>query len=114
MVLYGITIVTLEEELWVAGPGLLSPFYTKKAVFDRSNIRSAQIFNLLVEKGPEQGYFPELAKSLLIVNFPEQEEAARKEGAAEGLYLNFVGGSRYLGAYPGPQEELEAWMKPQL
>ena len=33
---------------------------------------------------------------------------------AEGLNLNFVSGSRYLGAYLGPQAELEAWVKPQL
>ena len=31
----------------------------------------------------------------------------------EGLVLNFVSGSRYLGAYLGPQEELEAWVKPR-
>ena len=31
----------------------------------------------------------------------------------EGLTLNFVSGSRHLGAYLGPQEELEAWVKPQ-
>ena len=28
--------------------------------------------------------------------------------------MNFVSGSRYLGAYLGPQEELEAWVKPQV
>ena len=33
---------------------------------------------------------------------------------AEGLTLNFVSGSRYLGAYLGPQAELEAWVKPQM
>ena len=33
---------------------------------------------------------------------------------AEGLTLNFVSGSRYLGAYLGPLVELEAWVKPQV
>ena len=32
----------------------------------------------------------------------------------EGLTLNFVSGSRYLGTYLGPQAELEAWVKPQV
>ena len=32
----------------------------------------------------------------------------------EGLTLNFVGGSRYLGEYLGSQAELEAWVKPQV
>ena len=28
--------------------------------------------------------------------------------------LNFVSGSRYLGAYLGPQAELEEWVKPKV
>ena len=32
----------------------------------------------------------------------------------EGLTLNFVSGSSYLGAYLGPQAELEPWVKPQV
>ena len=43
-----------------------------------------------------------------------QEEAAKREFVAEGLVLNLISGSRYLGAYLGPQEELEAWVKPQV
>ena len=34
--------------------------------------------------------------------------------AAEGLVLNFVSASRYLGAYLVPKTELEAWVKPQV
>ena len=45
---------------------------------------------------------------------PGQEAAARREFAAEGLTLNFVSGSRYLGAYLGPQAELEVWVKPKV
>ena len=33
---------------------------------------------------------------------------------AEGLVLNFVSGGRYMEAYLGLQEELEAWVKPQV
>ena len=45
---------------------------------------------------------------------PGQEEVAKREFAKEGLVLNFVSGSRYLGAYLGPQAELEAWVKTQV
>ena len=31
-----------------------------------------------------------------------------------GHVLNFVSGSRYLGAYVGPRNQLEAWVKPQV
>ena len=65
-------------------------------------------------EGSRPGYFPELAKYLFILDTPGQEEAARREFVADGLVLNFVSGSRYLGAYLGSQEELEAWVKPQV
>ena len=38
----------------------------------------------------------------------------KREFAKEGLVMNFVSGSIYLGAYLGPQAELEAWVKPQV
>ena len=41
-------------------------------------------------------------------------EAASSEFTVEGLVLNFFSGSRYLGAYLGPQEELVAWVKSQV
>ena len=114
MVLYGITIVPQAEELRAADPGILSPFYTDDAAFDGSARRSAQILKLLMKRGPDRGYFPKTDKYLFILDTPGQEEAAKREFAREGLCLNFVSGSRYLGAYLGPQEELEAWVKPQV
>ena len=114
MVLYGITLVPLVKELRGADSGLLSLFYMDNAVFDRLARRGAQILKLLLERGADQGYFPEPAEYLFILDTPRQEEAARRDFAAEGLILNFVSGSRYLMAYIGPQEELEAWVKPQV
>ena len=67
-----------------------------------------------MKRGPDRGYFPEPAKSLFISDTPEQEAGAKKTFAAEGFVLNFVSGHRYLGAYLGPQAELEAWVKPQV
>ena len=63
-----------------------------------------------MKRGTDRGNFPEPAKSLFISDTPGQEAAAKKEFAKEGLVLNFVSGSRYLGAYLGPQAELEAWV----
>ena len=67
-----------------------------------------------MKRGPDRGYFPDPAKSLFISDTPEQEAGAKREFAAEGLVLNFVSGSRYLGAYLGPQAKLEAGVKPQV
>ena len=67
-----------------------------------------------MKRGPDRGYLPNPAKSLFILDTPGQEAAAKREFVAEGLTLNFVSGSRYLGAYLGPQAELEPWVKPQV
>ena len=112
--MYGITLVPLLKELRAADPGLLSLFYADDAVFESSARQSAQLLNLLMERGRDREYFPEPAKSLFISDTPRQEEEARMEFAAEGLVLNFVSGSQYLGAYLGPQEELAVWLKPQV
>ena len=66
MVLYGVTLVPLAEELRVVDPGLLSPFYKDNAVFDGSERRSAQLLKLLIKMGTNRGYFPETAKYLFI------------------------------------------------
>ena len=98
MVLYGITLAPLAEELRTADPGLLSPFYADDAVFDGSAPRSAQLLKLLMKRGPDRGYFPDPAKSLFISDTPGQEEAVKQEFSKEGLDMNFISGSRYLGA----------------
>ena len=92
MVLCGITLVPLEEELRAADPGLLSPFYAEDAAFDGLERHSTQLLKLLMKRGPDQVYFPELAKSLFILDTPGEEEAAKQELAKEGLCLNFVAG----------------------
>ena len=73
MVLYRITLVLLAEELGAADPGLLFPFYTDDVVFGGSAQHSAQLLKLSIKKGPEQGYFPDPAKSLFILDTPGQE-----------------------------------------
>ena len=98
MVLYGITLVTLAEELQLEDPGLLSLFYADDAAFDGAARRITQLLKLLMKRGTDQGYFPEPDKSLFISDTPGQEEATKREFAKEDLVLNFVSGRRYLGA----------------
>ena len=114
MILYEITIVPLVEELLAADPGLLSPFYADDAAFDGFARHIAQLLKLLIKRGPDQGNSPYLDKSLFISVNPGKEAAAKREFAKYGIDLNFVSGSRYLGAYLGPQAELEEWVKPQV
>ena len=114
MVLYGITLVPIAEELRSVDPGILSPFYADDAAFGGLARKSAQLLKLLMKRGADQGYLPEPAKSLFILYTPGQEEAVKTEFAAEGLTLNNFSGSWYLGAYLGPRYQLEAWVKSQV
>ena len=57
-----------------------------------------------MERRLDRGYFPKPVKSLFILDTSGKEEAARREFSAEGIVLNFVSGSRDIGAYLVPQE----------
>ena len=61
IVLYGINLAPLAEELRAADPGILSPFYADNAAFNGSARQSAQLIEMLMKRGPDRGYFPELA-----------------------------------------------------
>ena len=60
-----------------------------------------------MDRGPDQGYFPETAKSLFIVDNPEEKEAEKREFGRLGLNINCVYVGHYLEAYLVPMEELE-------
>ena len=95
----------MADYLQAAELGLIAPSYADDAAYNWLEGSSAQLLKLLMERGPYPGYFTEPVKSLFITDTPGQEEASKREFAAEGLDLNFVGGSWYLGAYLGPQED---------
>ena len=114
MVLYGITLAPLAEELRAADPELLSPFYADDVAFDGSARRSTQFLKMLMRRGPDRGYFSKPAKSFFISDTPGKKALAKQEFSKEGLVLNFVSGSWYLRVYLGPQDQLEAWVKPQV
>ena len=83
-------------------------------MFDGSTRRSTQLLKLLMKRGPDREYSTEPDKSLFISDTLGQEAAAKREFVKEGLDLNFISGSRYLGAYLGPQDQLEARVKTQV
>ena len=61
-----------------------------------------QLLKLLMERGSDRGYFSEPARIFFIADSPDKEEAAKREFAAEGLYLTFIGGSTNLGGQSNP------------
>ena len=82
MALYRITLFPLSDELRAADPGLLYLFHADDAAFESSAGQSAKLLNLLMKRGPEQGYFPELSKYFFISGKPGQEEGTRWQFAA--------------------------------
>ena len=70
MVLYGITLVPLLEEIRDAYPTLLSPYYADDAAFDGSTRRNMKQIRLLMDQGTDRAYFPDPAKSLFIADKP--------------------------------------------
>ena len=70
MVLYGITLVPLAEELRAVDLEPLFPFYADDAAFDGSERRSAQLLKMLMKRGLDREYLPEPAKSLFISDTP--------------------------------------------
>ena len=51
---------------------------------------------------------------LFICDSTTQEGAAQREFKGEGLTINFVSGSCYLGAFVGMWEDLKEWFTPQV
>ena len=60
-----------------------------------------------------RGYLPKTSKSLFICDSPTKEETTNQAFEAEGLRINVVPGSQYIGAYIGPEEDSDAWVRPQ-
>ena len=90
MVLYGITLVPLAEDLRDADPTLLSPFYYNYAAFYGSERRIMEQLRLLVHRGTYWGYFPKQAKSVFVADNPEDKEAGRQGFDQAGLNINYL------------------------
>ena len=69
MALYGITLVTLAEELWAEDLGLFYLSYMDNAEFDRSAKRSVQLLKLLMGRGLYRGLFCQAVKVAVYCGF---------------------------------------------
>ena len=97
-----------------SGAILAGTIYAGDAAFDGIADSSSRLMTLLLKRGGARGYFPEPAKLLLICNFQTMEETAKQSFELEGLRFNVVLEIQYLGAYIGPAEERDAWVRPQV
>ena len=113
MVLYGVSLLPLAEDLREAFPEALQPWYADDfAMYARASV-VAGCFNRLCEKGPSVGYFPAPAKSWGICP-RRQEHAAKTILEAAGLPLMWSRGQRYVGGFVGSTKMRERWLAPQI
>ena len=73
MVIYGITLIPIYEDIWDTETRLLNPFYADNVEFDRSERRGVHLIKQLLEQGKHWGYLPEPANYLFIAELPAQD-----------------------------------------
>jgi hypothetical protein len=119
-ILYGIGLLPLVEYLrrnndpqQPSNSTVLQPWYANNMAMMGASKRIARVFQLLMEKGPSVGYFPEPAKSYHIC--PKEEEAEARVAFKEvGLHVNFCRGKCYVGGFVGSEAMLERWLDPKV
>jgi hypothetical protein len=119
-ILYGLGLLPLAEFLQCdsdakqpSNSTVLQPWHANDLAIMGASKRIARVLQLLMEKGPSVGYFPEPAKSYHI--FPKEEEAEARAASEEaGIEVNFCQGKRYVGGFVGSEAMLERWLNPMV
>ena len=70
MVIFGIPLTPMKEELHTADLDLMGTFYAENTIFDSLAQRSAHLMRLFLDQGTNQGYLSDLEKFLHIRNTP--------------------------------------------
>jgi hypothetical protein len=119
-ILYGLGLLLLAEYLrrdsdakQPSNSPVLQPWYADDLAMMGASKRIARVFQLLMEKGPIVGYFPDPTKLYHIR--PKEEEAEARAACEEaGIEVNFCRGKRYLGGFVGSKAMLERWLDPMV
>ncbi len=119
-ILYGIDLLLLVEYLrrdddphQPSNSTVLQLWYANNMAMMGTSKRIARVFQLLMEKGPSVGYFPEPEKLYHIC--PKEEEAEARAAFEEaGLHVNFCRGKRYIGGFVSLEAMLEHWLDPKV
>ena len=113
MILYGISLLGLGEDLRDSAPGVLQPWYADDfSIYGRAS-EVARVFQRLCKKGPSVGYFPAPAKSWVIC--PKRAEAPAKTIMdAAGLPVKWSRGQRYVGGFIGSEKMNRRWLEPMV
>ena len=111
MILYGVALLPLSEVLRRKMPEAVQPWYADDAAMAGRASEVRELMTLLTRLGPQFGYYPEPAKSILIVN-GRHEKAARV--VLSRFEFSYRRGTRYLGSYIGADGERGSWLDPKI
>lgn len=112
MILYGIGLLPLAEELRREFPAVVQPWYADDAAAQGNAAQLAAWLRRLQAEGPKRGYFPEAAKSILLVH-PGSDAAAVRSALADFSLIEKPG-ARYLGGFLGSRAAMEPWLQQQV
>ena len=111
MVLYGIALSPLAERLKEAVPDAVQPWFADDAAMVGRASRIRRATTLLQQWGPDRGYYPEPAKSIVVCPAAQQDRAAAQ---LAGFQFTYKTGARYLGGFLGDQSARGEWLEPKL
>jgi hypothetical protein len=111
MVLYGLTLAPLTETLRTAVPAVSQCWYADDAAMAGAPHQVADAMTLLAHHGPQRGYYPEPAKSVVICP-PDLPAPSRQP--LEQFPFQFADGHRHLGGFIGNTEARTQWLTPRI
>ena len=107
MIAYGIGVLLLMRELWVARPRVIQPWYADDAEAEGKFTKILEHLRGLPARGPSRGYYPDPTRIILVVALVN---VARVEEFFRGLGIKVVMGHRYLGGYIRDKEAEGRWL----
>jgi hypothetical protein len=111
MVLYGLALVPLAKTLRQEHPEVVQAWYADDRLLKGRTSQVAATMTLLQRLGPERGYFPEPANSIVICS---PEDRPRAEELLEAFSFKFTDGYRYVGGFLGSDAAVSLWLPPQI
>jgi len=111
MVIYSVVLTPLMETVRDAQPTILQPWYADSSSFGGTAPTIATAMQMILEKGPTRGYYPEPSKSILICN-----PAVRNTVQAElgEFHFQYEDGYHHVDGFIGTTEVKAEWLKPQI
>eukprot|EP00957_Ditylum_brightwellii_P066008 5005995-Ditylum_brightwellii.AAC.1 len=92
MVLYWIALVPLTELIREAEEAVMVPFYANNALLDGPARTNTRMMLVLMENGPDFGYYPKPEKLTHVCDRPEDVEEAKAMFTKSGLTLKYCDG----------------------